>query len=626
MDFATRPLAPSPRGSWPILDVACLRYSSGPHSLFFRRTSSLKKTAIHSLVLITAYSVLLSHGIASALSNDGNEDPPQGTSSGKSIGKWVSCTGTSDDTAGVAKAFAAAKHGAFPLVVDCPVNIKVGMDIARPIFIDEGTTVEFTGSGKFIVDNIFIPAFVIADSSNITMTNWNVEYDAGLPIDQNTGGFMNNGGFVKGPKPANAFNDARLKSWLVDNRGIVFDKSQVGANPPWTGTTNACAVFFITGDSSNIRVTGMRIYVPASAGGDRFIPVAFSLGWNFKSNQTVSAKTPITPQFYAVPHDLTFSDINLDVTYMGWVGGLQRVVFENIQSQRYGDLQDANGGTVGGAQKWFAPPHLFYLSYATQGDPGLFNSNIEIKNVVDSGVRIGKARDAGGSDTISGYALSIKIGCVNCRVDNYKSARPDGFLDVLPSDGLTITNVIATYDSSFLNNLFPGWRFPSAPYKNVRFENIKLIDTAASSTVPPIGNVNAPNNEGITFKNVRVEMNHWAGTANMPLPAIAGRATDASMEYSIAGDASRIVRSRKGSVEMTVQAAPATVRVGTPTVLTWTAKEAKQCVAGGSWSGAVGTSGTRTVNMTVAGDHEFTLTCQNDTEAAETRLRVAVSP
>jgi hypothetical protein len=578
------------------------------------------------MVLVTAYSVLLSRGMASALSNDGNENPLQGTGSGKSIGKWVSCTGTSDDTAGVAKAFAAAKHGAFTLVVDCPVNIKIGMDISRPIFIDDGTTVEFTGSGKFVVDNIFIPAFVIADSSNITLTNWNVEYDASLPIDQNVGGFANNGQFVKGPKPANAFNDARLKTWLVDNRGIVFDKSQGSANPLWTGTTNACAVFFLSGDSFNIRMTGMRMYVPATAGGDRFIPVAFSLGGNFKSNQTVSAKTPMTGQFYAVPHDLTFSNIGLDGTYMGWVGGLQRVVFENIQSQRYGDLQDANGGTVGGAQKWFAPPHLFYLSYATQGDPGLFNSNIEIKNVVDRGVRIGKARDAGGTDTLSGYALSIKIGCVNCRVDNYKSARPDGFLDVLPSDGLTITNVIATYDSSFLNNLFPGWRFPSAPYKNVRFENIKLIDTAASSIVPPIGNVNAPNNEGITFRNVRVEMNHWAGTASIPLPAIAGRATEASMEYSIVGDASRIVRSRKGSVEMTFQAAPTTVRVGTPTVLTWTAKEAKQCIASGSWSGAVGTSGTRTVNVTTAGDHEFMLTCKSDTEAAEAKLRVAMSP
>jgi hypothetical protein len=339
----------------------------------------------------------------------------------------------------------------------------------------------------------------------------------------------------------------------------------------------------------------------------------------------VAAKTPMTGQYFSVPHDLTFSDISLDGTYMGWVGGLRDTVFDNIQSRRYGDLQDANGGTVGGVQKWFAPPHLFYFGFSTTGDPGLFTSNIEIKNVVDSGVRIGKARDAGGSDTISGYALSLKIGCVKCRVDNYQSARPDGFLDVLPSDGLTITNVTASYDSSFLNNLFPGWRFPAASYKNVRFENIKLIDTAASSIIAPIGNANQPANEGIIFKNVRVEMNRWGGAASVPLPTIVGRAIDASIEYSIAGDASRVVKSRKDSVEMTFRAAPSTVRAGTPTVLTWTAKEARQCIAGGSWSGAVGPSGTRTVNMTGAGDHEFTLTCENDTESAETKLRVVVS-
>jgi hypothetical protein len=586
----------------------------------------LKKPEIYPFALVAALFVLMSCDVTSVRSNDGHDSPPQRAGSGKSIGNWVSCNGTSDDTAGVAKAIAAARHGAFTLVVDCPVNIKIGMDIARPIFIEDGTTIEFTGSGKFKVDNIFIPAFVIADSSNITLKNWNVEYDASLPVDQNVGGFTNNGEFVKGLKPSSAFNDMRLKDWLAANRGVVFDKSQGGVNPPWTGTTNPCAVFFITGDSSNIGVTGMRMYAPAAAGGDRFIPVAFTLGVNVKSNQTVSAKTPMTGQFYAVPHDLIFSDISLDGTYMGWVGGLRNAVFENIQSQRYGDLQDANGGTVGGVNKWFAPPHLFYFSYSITGDPGLFSTNIEIKNVVDNGVRIGKARDAGGTDTISGYAPSLKIGCVNCRVDNYKSARPDGFLDVLPSDGLTVSNVTATYDSGFLNNIFPGWRFPAAPYKNVRFENIRLIDTAASSIVPPIGNVNQPTNEGIIFKNVRVEMNHWAGSASLPLPTIAGRATDASIECSIAGDASRIVRSRKGSVEMTFQAAPATVRLGTPTVLTWTAKEAKQCIAGGSWSGAVGTSGTRTVKMTAAGDHEFTLTCESETATAETTLRVAASP
>ena len=593
---------------------------------WFEGPYSLKKTAICSFVPVVALFILVSCGAASAHSDVGRESPSPGTGPEKSIRNWVSCSGTSDDTAGAAKAIAAARRGAFTLVVDCPVNIKIGMDIARPIFIEDGTAIEFTGSGKFKVDNTFIPAFVIADSSNITLTNWNVEYDASLPVDQNVGGFTNNGEFVKGPKPANAFNDMRLREWLAANRGIVFDKSQGSVNPPWTGTTNPCAVMFITGDSSNIRVMGMRMYVPADAGGERFIPVAFTVGVNFKSNQTVSAKTPMTGQFYAVPHDVKFSDISLDGTYMGWVGGVQNAVFENIQSQRYGDLQDANGGTIGGVKKWFAPPHLFYLSYAAAGDPGLFNRNIEIKNVTDNGVRVGKARDAGGTDTLSGYALSLKIGCVNCRVDHYVTARPDGFLDVLPSDGLTVSNVTATYDSSFLNNLFPGWRFPASPYKNVRFENIRLVDSAASSIAPPIGDANHPANEGIVFKNIRVELNRWAGRASLPLPTIAGPATDASMDFSIASDGSRVVRSRKGPVEMTFAAAPATVRMGAPTVLTWTSKDARQCTAGGSWSGAVGTSGTRSVNVTGSGDHDFTLTCEGDSASAETKLRVAVSP
>ena len=144
--------------------------------------------------------------------------------------------------------------------------------------------------------------------------------------------------------------------------------------------------------------------------------------------------------------------------------------------------------------------------------------------------------------------------------------------------------------------------------------------------MPPIGNANQPTNEGIVFKNIHVELNRWTGTTSLPLPMIAGPATDASMDYSIASDVSRIVRSRKGSVEMTFGAAPATVRMGAPTVLTWTSKEAKQCIAGGSWSGAVGTSGTRTVKMTAAGEHEFTLACESDSATAETTLRVAVSP
>jgi hypothetical protein len=47
--------------------------------------------------------------------------------------------------------------------------------INRGIFIDTGTAVQFTGSGKFFVDDMFHPAFIIANSHDITLTDWNVD-------------------------------------------------------------------------------------------------------------------------------------------------------------------------------------------------------------------------------------------------------------------------------------------------------------------------------------------------------------------------------------------------------------------------------------------------------------------
>ena len=246
----------------------------------------------------------------------------------KSIRSWVTCNGTTDDSLGVASAFAAAKGNAFTLIVDCPVYIHSGLDIARVIYIDDGTTVEFTGAGKFTIDNVMHPAFVIANSSNINLTNWDVEYDASLPANPDVGGFADNGQFVAvsgRTQPTGVWNDIGMTPWLTAHRAIIFDKSQGSVTALWASPTNTCAAFYITGDTSNVTVTGMNVHVPTTAGGDRFVPVVFSISMNFKSKQTVTAKTPRTAQFFAVPHDLTFSNITFDGTYMGWVGGVQNV-------------------------------------------------------------------------------------------------------------------------------------------------------------------------------------------------------------------------------------------------------------------------------------------------------------
>ena len=544
----------------------------------------------------------------------------------KSIAGWVNCDATADATDGVARALAAARHSAFTLVVDCPLRLHFGDDITRSLFIDSGTNVTFTGSGKFTVDNVFIPAFVIANSDDIVLTNWNVEYDAGLPVNPKTGGYESAGQFVASTASApagGAFNDVTLTRWLTANRAVAFDSKQGHVASSWAGPANAMAVFYITGDTSNVTVTGMRVYAPPSAGADQFVPTVFSLSENYKSSQTVTAATPQTAEHLAVPHNLTFSGIDFDGTYMGWLGGTQNAVFDKIRSHRYGDLQDAKGGNVGGVGKWFSPPHLFYLNYQVAGDPGLFTKNVQIHDVVDSGLRVGTARDKGGTDSLSGYALSLKLGCVDCSVDTYTSSRPDGFMDVLSSNGLTVSNATATYDSAFINNLYYGLRFPQMPYKDITLDNVSVTDTAALSVRLPVGTVGQPSNENIVFKNVRTVMNRWGG-AGLPLPIIEGSSNSISMDVSILGSDARVAMASLRGLQMTLQVAPANLKVGGTTTLKWVASGATSCSANGAWSGLMPTGGSRVVTAGPAGSYDYVFYCQNPGSSSSAALPVVV--
>ena len=182
--------------------------------------------------------------------------PNPAPSNKKSISAWVSCGTAADDTTGAQKAFAAARQNAFTLLVDCPVHLKSGLAIDRGIFIDNGTSVEFTGAGKFYVDNLFHPAFVIANSSNITLTNWNVEWDGTVPINPDVGGYIYEGSFVTNvgrTQPAGAFNDLVLTAWLTANRKVTFDETQgwVEVDLGWRRQPDG-AVFYLTGDTSHM--------------------------------------------------------------------------------------------------------------------------------------------------------------------------------------------------------------------------------------------------------------------------------------------------------------------------------------------------------------------------------------
>jgi hypothetical protein len=534
----------------------------------------------------------------------------------KSISGWVNCGGGSaDDTTGALAAFEAARHGAFTLVVDCPVYLHSGTAIDRGIFIDSGTTVEFTGAGKFLIDNIFHPAFIIADSNDITLVNWNVEWSGVTPVNPDIGGYEYEGKYVSRPgeamQPAGAFNDVVLSPWMTKNRWVTFSQARGYVNPIWVGAVNTSAVFYITGDTYNVAFTGLHLGVPANVPANHFIPMAFSFSVNYKPNQTVYKTTPISLQYVDAPHALTFSGVTLDGTLMGFQGNVKNVLFEDITSLRYADLQDANGGTVGGIGKWFPPPHLFYLNYDYTGDRYLFNTNIHMENVSDLGPRLGTARDKTAAGGLSGYALSLKLGCTFCSVNNYISHRPDGFMDLLPSQYMSVTNVAAVFDSSFIHYLYPaGLRFPSTGYGHITFSDISMSDTASESLTGPIGNAPSTTNAALNFSNVQIDMKYWAG-ADYPTPSIGGVTNNISLNFAMAGQLMKVAHVQKNAMISTLQATPAMIRTGGSAILKWSARNASSCATSGAASRAVPPFDTLAVKLASAGSSEFTLRCVN---------------
>jgi len=346
-----------------------------------------------------------------------------------------------------------------------------------------------------------------------------------------------------------------------------------------------------------------------------------SLTANWLPNQTIKTATPTTSQYAAIPRLLNFSGITLDGTLMGWQGNARHSSFTGITSNRYADLQDATGNNVGGIGKWFPPPHLFYLTNADSTDQNLWNADILITDVIDNGIRVGVARDRGGSDSISGYAASLKLACIGCSVETYTSNRPDGFMDVLPSTSIGISKVNAKFNSAFLNNIYPpGLRFPSAGYIDLSFQNIQMEDTAAATIEQPIGNANVSGNEYFTFSDFNITLGKWAGSG-LPVPVIAGTTNEITLNFS-AGAQKNILAVQKNAQITTLTASPAVLLPGGATTLTWEARGSDTCIASNGWAGTHAPSGSQIVTVHSTGTSQFTLDCMQSTNSVSGTVSV----
>ena len=456
--------------------------------------------------------------------------PPAATNASlsRSIRDFTACDGRTDDAKGVQAAFQAAAHNAFTLVVDCPVMLHVGDDIARPIFVDSGTRVVFTGSGRLTVDNSGIPAFVIANSNDIHFLGWRILYTGQTPLAYLSDGYHRDGQWIPQKTLISAtFNNTILTPWMAKSRNVAM----TSGHDLWNGPTNSCAIFFFAGDDNGVEVRNMTVSVPDFGSPSRYVPMVFSFTTGFYSGTVTTKAGASAIARPAVPRNIVFDQIDFDGTLMGIQGTMVNATFSHVRSHHYADLQGDDGSDPGGQGKWFAPPHLFYINGG--GVNTVQPQHIRISDVVDDGIRVGRARDTQGNSG-SGNALSLKIGGDDVIVDGYISHRPDGFLDVLTANGLTIRNAQATYDSGFLNNIYPGIRFPAVSpqvYKNVTLENITLTDTSPQTIRLPIGISPLPGNSNIIFRNIRVNLNAWVNKAPLTSPVAGGTGNSTPVSY-----------------------------------------------------------------------------------------------
>lgn len=160
---------------------------------------------------------------------------------------------------------------------------------------------------------------------------------------------------------------------------------------------------------------------------------------------------------------------------------------------------------------------------------------------VDHGIRSGSNHFRDGT---SGNCLSLKIGAVNSTVQRYVTHREDGTVDVVWADSLHIDSLVATYNSSFMNQTWPAWRFTEADYHGLSLTNIRITDIAVTNAYPPMwGNVNSANfsNSGFVFENFTLVTNNlWEGMAS-PAANVSGQLPGSQRVYLNAITGEKIV-------------------------------------------------------------------------------------
>lgn len=389
----------------------------------------------------------------------------------------ASMNGTTDDRAHLVETLAQSKAINAKVLLDGKIFIDVAATGTKSIFLDDNHWVEGTADSELIINNLRSPAFIIALANNVTFKNlnilWNQTYST-LPIDSQT----------------NSANQAQVENWLIANKGMTF----TGADPAWSGAISFWAVFNIRG-SSNILLEDVSLRVPDGVNAQQFCPYFMKLTTEYNEGSTVSNEDN-DPRTQTT--NVTLRRLTLDGTIMGIQGNVSNFNVETLRSHRYSDIQNAEGGDIGGnGGTWSPPPHLFYIN--KDGQPNDSNG-IFMSDVIDYGEYVGSVNVRSGG----GYCNSLKLtdDITNVLVDGYKSYRRDGLADMQNITNGTFKNIYAESETSIFQDRykFNTLRF-LGNFDNVIFENMTLKDNSLTSTVYPLDSADGVN---VSLRGVEV--------------------------------------------------------------------------------------------------------------------------
>lgn len=389
----------------------------------------------------------------------------------------ASMNGTTDDRAHLVETLAQSKAINAKVLLDGKIFIDVAATGTKSIFLDDNHWIEGTADSELIINNLRSPAFIIALANNVTFKNlnilWNQTYST-LPIDSQT----------------NSANQAQVENWLIANKGMTF----TGADPAWSGAISFWAVFNIRG-SSNILLEDVSLRVPDGVNAQQFCPYFMKLTTEYNEGSTVSNEDN-DPRTQTT--NVTLRRLTLDGTIMGIQGNVSNFNVETLRSHRYSDIQNAEGGDIGGnGGTWSPPPHLFYIN--KDGQPNDSNG-IFMSDVIDYGEYVGSVNVRSGG----GYCNSLKLtdDITNVLVDGYKSYRRDGLADMQNITNGTFKNIYAESETSIFQDRykFNTLRF-LGNFDNVIFENMTLKDNSLTSTVYPLDSADGVN---VSLRGVEV--------------------------------------------------------------------------------------------------------------------------